>query len=205
MWWTFTPLHCDAQDLTVRFNAKSGRTCLAAFKVINTAPSPISGIWYSIVSGFWAPEEKFAAYAPLLIQVGNSFQINEEYARNYIQSGLANLRRLQQKTQEAMQKLNQARYDQQKSWEANQARKDYSNWKFSQYIRGETDWVSSLEGGKVYHTDSWGTKDTWTGDFYGGKPYNTIDFEGQNPRHPSLETMTEIDSFELYQKYIVGN
>lgn len=199
-----TGRQCEAQHLTARYTSKSGRVCLGTFKMINAAPSPLSGMWFSIVSGFWAPEAKFAAYVPLLVQVGDSFQIGEEYARDYIQSGLAHLQRLKQRTQQAMHQLNQARYDQQRSWEANQARKDYCSWKFSQYMRGETDWVSNLEGGKVYHTDSWGTKDTWTGDHYTGKPYDTVHFEGENPRHPSLETMREIDNFELYRKYIRG-
>jgi len=200
----FLRAQCEAQDLVVKFSAKSGRSCLATFKVITSYPATFSGQWWSIVTGFWAQEDRFAAYVPLLENIATSYQINEAWSRNYIQSGLANLRRLKQKTQQAIQDLNQARYDQQRSWEANQARKDYSNWKFSQYLRDESSWVSSLEGGKVYHTDSWGTKDTWTGDYYEGSPYNYVNFEGKNPRHPSLEGMQEINSYELYQKYIQG-
>ncbi|MGD9277136.1 MAG: hypothetical protein PVG37_01015 [Desulfobacterales bacterium] len=195
---------CEAQDLVVKFSSKSGRSCLSTFKVITAHPALFSGQWWSIVGGFWAPESRFAAYAPLLEKIAKSYQVNDVWAKNYIQSGLANLRRLKQKTQQAIQKLHQARYDQQRSWEANQARKDYSNWKFSQYLRGKTSWVSDLEGGKVYHTDSWGTKDTWTGDYYEGSPYNYVNFKGRNPKHPSLEDMQEINSFELYQKYIQG-
>jgi hypothetical protein len=200
----FLKTQCEAQDLVVKFSAKSGRSCLATFKVITAYPATFSGQWWSIVTGFWALEDRFAAYVPLLENIAKSYQINEAWSRNYIQSGLANLRRLKQKTQQAIQELHQARYDQQRSWEANQARKDYSNWKFSQYLRGESDWVSNLEGGKVYHADSWGTKDTWTGDYYEGSSYNYVNFEGKNPRHPSLEGMQEINSYELYQKYIQG-
>ena len=57
-------------------------------------------------------------------------------------------------------------------------------------------WVSDLEGGKVYGTDSHGTRDTATGDYYQGRGYNWVNFEGQNPHHPS-ETMREISSSEL--------
>ena len=200
----FLRAQCEAQDLVVKFSAKSGRSCLATFKVITAHPALFSGQWWSIVSGFWAQESRFPAYAPLLENIAKSYKINDAWASNYIQSGLANLRRLKQKTQQSIQKLHQARYDQQRSWEANQARKDYSNWKFSQYLRDESNWVSNLEGGKVYHTDSWGTKDTWTGDYYEGSSYNYVNFEGENPRHPSLEDMQEINSYELYQKYIKG-
>ena len=68
--------------------------------------------------------------------------------------------------------------------------------KWDDYRRGNSYWVSELEGGKIYATDPWGTKDTVTGDYYGGKAYNWTNFEGQNPRHPS-ESMREISSYEL--------
>jgi hypothetical protein len=200
----FLKTQCEAQDLVVKFSAKSGRNCLAVFKIISSHPAAFSGQWWSIVSGFWASEERFVAYAPLLESIARSYQINDAWARSYIQSAIENLKRLQRKTRQSIQELHQARYDQQRSWEANQARKDYSNWQFSNYLRGETNWVSDLEGGKVYHTDTWGTKDSWTGDYYEGAPYNYVHFEGRNPRHPSLEDMQEINSFELYQKYIQG-
>lgn len=195
---------CEAQDLAVRFTAKSGRTCLSVFKVITSHPAAFSGHWWANVGGFWAPEDRFVAYVPLLVSIADSYQINDAWVKSYIRSGIENLKRLQQKTQQEIRELHQARYDQQRSWEANQARRDYSNWKFSNYLRGETNWVSDLEGGKVYHTDTWGTKDSWTGDYHEGAPYNYVHFEGQNPRHPSLENMQEIDSFELYRKYIQG-
>jgi hypothetical protein len=53
-----------------------------------------------------------------------------------------------------------------------------------------------LEGGKVYQTDPWGTRDQTTGDRYEGAPYNYLHFEGQNPAHPS-EQMREISSDDL--------
>ncbi len=65
--------------------------------------------------------------------------------------------------------------------------------KWDDYRRGQSYWVSDLEGGKLYATDSWGTKDTTTGDYYEGKGYNWTNFEGQNPHHPS-ETMREVSS-----------
>jgi hypothetical protein len=53
-----------------------------------------------------------------------------------------------------------------------------------------------LEGGKVHQTDSGGTQDAVTGQYYEGRSYNWVNFEGQNPRHPS-ETMREVRSYEL--------
>jgi hypothetical protein len=95
-----------------------------------------------------------------------------------------------------MQDLNRAREQNQAAWEARQERKDYMDSKWDDYRRGNSYWVSELEGGKVYATDPWGTKDTVTGDYYGGRGYNWVNFEGQNPRHPS-ENMRELSSWEV--------
>lgn len=51
-------------------------------------------------------------------------------------------------------------------------------------------WVESLTFGPAW------TLDPVTGQYYEGRPYNWVNFEGQNPRHPS-ETMREVTSYEL--------
>jgi hypothetical protein len=100
---------CDAQDFQVGCVSAEGRACVGGFKMINFPPSPATGIWNCIVAGIWGPEREFARYFPALEQIASSFAINDEYARRYSQAGLENLRRLQQKTQAAMQDLNQMR------------------------------------------------------------------------------------------------
>ncbi|HEX7486677.1 MAG TPA: hypothetical protein VF332_11025 [Vicinamibacterales bacterium] len=187
--------NCDASDMVAKWTSSGGVDCVGAFKVVNTAPG-ITGQWSSIVAGIWGPQKDFYRYYPILEQVAGSFSVNDQFARAYIQSGLANLRRLQQQTAAAIQSLNQAREDNQAAWEARQARKDYMDSKWDDYRRGQSYWVSDLEGGKVYQTGSSGTRDTATGDYYGGQGYNWTNFEGQNPRHPS-ETMREVSSYEL--------
>lgn len=186
---------CDAQDIVARWSSAQGAECLGALQLINAQPS-ITGLWFVIISGVWGPESDFHRYLPLLEQVGESFSINDQYARRYIQSGLANLRRLQQQTAAAVQDLNRAREQNQADWEARQERKDYIESKWDDYRRGNSYWVSELEGGKIYRTDSGGTLDTATGAYYEGKPYNWVNFEGQNPRHPS-ENMRELSSWEV--------
>ncbi|MEW6364805.1 MAG: hypothetical protein AB1714_09225 [Acidobacteriota bacterium] len=186
---------CQAEDMVVRYVSPQGARCVGAFKMINATPS-IMGQWFSIISGFWAPEAEFPRYVPLLEKIGSSYGISDQYARNYIQQGLANLRRLQQQTMQKMQELNQARYDNQAAWEARQARKDFMDSKWDDYRRGQSFWVSEMEGGKVYATDPWGTRDTETGEYYEGGYYKYTHFDGENPRHPS-ETMREISSYEV--------
>lgn len=200
LWPQFTGRQAESEVVTVRFRSKAGRLCLGSFNVLNFAPLPFSGLWNSIVFGAWAPQDRFAAFAPILLKVSQSYQINQEYVANHIRSGLDNLRRLQGQTQQAMQELDDFRHEQQLSWEENEARRDYTNWKFSQYMRDQTAWVSDVESGKVYDTDSAGTKDTWTGDRWEGPPHDHVHSIGRNPRYRD-EIMTVIDTFELYDRH----
>ena len=186
---------CDAQDVIARWTSKDGAECLGAVKMINFPPSPL-GLWTTIMSGIWGPANDFPRHYQALAEIGSSFAINDQFARRYIQSGLENLRRLQQQTQAAMRDLNRAREENQAHWEAMQERKDYMNSKWDDYRRGNSYWVSDLEGGKVYHTDPGGTRDTGTGDYWEGRGYNWTNFEGQNPRYPS-ENMREVSSWEV--------
>jgi len=185
----------ETQDLMVRWDSPSGTACVGAFKVVNALPN-MTGLWFSIVTGIWGPEKDFYRFYPMLESIGSSFSINDQFARQYIQSGLANLRRLQQETMAAMQDLNRTREQDQIAWEARQERKDFMDSKWDDYWRGQSYWVSELEGGKVYSTDNWGTRDTVTGQYYEGSGYNWTNFEGQNPNYPS-ENMHEVSSHEL--------
>ena len=187
--------NAEAADLVATWTSKEGLPCIGGFKVVNAVPA-VMGQWTSLVAGIWAPKAELARYVPVLEQVAGSFGVNDAYARGYIQAGLANLRRLQAKTAEAMQDLRYAREDMQRAWEERQARKDYMDSKWDDYRRGDSYWVSDLEGGKVYHTDPSGTRDTQTGDYYEGGGFTWTEFQGQNPRHPS-EGMREISSYEL--------
>lgn len=187
----------DAQDVVARWtSAGGGARTVGAFKVMNSLPS-LTGQWFTIVSGAWAPEKDSHLYIPALEEVAASFSINDQYAREYIRAGLARLRELQKQTAAAMGDLNRAREQNQRDWEERQRRKEFSDSKLDDYRRGHSYWVSDLEGGKVYATDSWGTRDTETGDYYEGRGYNWVNFEGQNPRYP--ESMREVSSYELQQ------
>ena len=187
----------DAQDFLVSWTSSKGAACVGAFKVVNAHPGAM-GQWFSMVSGIWGPQSDFGRYHAMLEKVANSFSINDQYARQNIRAGLDNLRQLQQKTAASMQDLRNAREQNQADWEARQARKDFMDSKWDDYRRGRSYWVSALEGGKVYATASQGTRDTATGDYYEGRGYNWVNFEGQNPNHPS-EVMREVSSAELQQ------
>jgi hypothetical protein len=36
-----------------------------------------------------------------------------------------------------------------------------------------------MEGGTVYRTDSWGTQNTATGEYWEGQPYDYVHFKGK--------------------------
>jgi hypothetical protein len=187
----------DAQDIMVTWTSAKGASCLGFFKVINAAPSP-TGLWFCLLAGTWGPQQDFYRYVPLLEQVASSFSINDQYARRYIQDGLKRARELHDKTVAMMRDNAKGREQQQADWEARQKHKDFVDSKWDDYRRGNSYWVSDLENGKVYQTDSYGIRDKGTNDYYEGKGYNSTNFEGRNPIHPS-ETMREVSSHEVEQ------
>ena len=87
----------------------------------------------------------------------------------------------------------------QAAYDERQRSQDYIDYQRTSYIRGEQDWISSAEGGSVYHSDSWGTQNTTTGEFWEGQPYNYVNFEGKNPKYD--EQMQAIDNRALFEKY----
>lgn len=187
----------DAQDMMVTWTSAKGASCLGFFKVINAAPSP-TGLWFCMLAGTWGPKHDFYRYYPMLEQVASSFSINDQYARRYIQEGLKRARELHDKTIAMMRDNAKGREQQQAEWEARQKHKDFIESKWDDYRRGNSYWVSDLENGKVYQTDSYGIRDKGTTNYYEGSGYNYTNFEGRNPHHPS-ETMREVTRQEMEQ------
>jgi hypothetical protein len=188
---------CEVADMQVSWVSPQGVPCMGGFKLVNAHPN-FAGHWFSIMAGVWGPADDLARHLPVLEHVASSFSINDAYATRYIERGLAHLRELQQKTRQAIQDLYKSIEQNQRDYEARVARKEGSDAKWDDYMRGNSYWVSDLEGGKVYQADPWGTRDTSTGTRYDGSPYTYIHFEGQNPAHPS-ENMRAISSYELKQ------
>ncbi|MBE3041586.1 MAG: hypothetical protein IMZ61_07785 [Planctomycetes bacterium] len=144
------------------------------------------------------PEAKFDAFAPNFANMLQSYRINQAWVNDYIRRGLDNLRRLQQQTSRIVARnAQEIRQMMQAAYEERQTSMEYIDYQRTNYIRGEQDWISSVEGGTVYHSDSWGLTNTATGEFYEGQPYDYVHFQGENPKY--RETMTPIDSRELWE------
>jgi hypothetical protein len=184
----------DAQDILAYWTSAKGVECVGGLKIINTLPS-VTGIWSTMISGVWAPQQDAYLYLDALEEVAASFSINKQYAKAYVRAGMQRLRNLEKETSNKINELNREREKNFQAWEARQRSQEFSQSKWDDYRRGHSYWVSDIEGGKVYATDSSGTRDTTTGDYYEGLAYNYTNFEGDSPRYN--ESMREISSYEL--------
>lgn len=147
------------------------------------------------------PAAEFDGFAPRFADMLQSYRIDQAWVGDYVRRGLENLRRLQRQTSEIVARnAQEIRQMMQAAYEERQASQDYIDYQRTQYIRGEQDWISSVEGGTVYRSDSWGLTNTATGDFYEGQPFDYVHFKGENPKY--RETMTPIDSRELWEKAV---
>jgi len=157
-------------------------------------------LWHMTVTG---PADKFDAFIPNYADMLRSYAINDEFARQYIAAGMARVREMERQTsalvarnaQEIRSMMNAAFQERMRSW-------DYIDYQRTSYIRGTSDWISGMEGGAVYHSDSWGTTNTATGEYFEGAPYNYVNFEGRNPKYN--EQMTPINDRATWQRVFGG-
>ncbi len=165
------------------------------------------GLWHITVVG---PADGFDAYVGNFTAMIRSYQGNEEFAKRYIERGNERLRQMERET--AAKIASNATYireTMQAAYEERQKSQEYIDYQRTQYIRGQSDWVSEVEGGAVYHSDSWGTENTWTGEFWAAdpdgrgdpnRPYNYVNFQGKNPKYN--ETMQEINTRALWEQNV---
>ena len=146
-----------------------------------------------------APVDQFETFVPTFMAMLNSYKIDDEFARRYVAEGMARLRQMQHDTARIIAKnASDIRNMMQAAYDERQRSQNYIDYLRTSYIRGETDWISSMEGGTVYHSDAWGTRNTATGEYYEGQPFNYVNFQGQNPKYN--EQMVEINNRQLYER-----
>lgn len=157
--------------------------------------------WRFFHMSVFAPEKDFDSFVPTFIKMLESYRINDQFARSYIAAGMARLREMEKETaRKVSQNASEIREMMQAAYDERQRSQDYIDYQRTGYIRGQMDWVSDVEGGAVYHTDSWGTKNTATGEYYQGAPYDYVNFSGGNPKYN--EDMQAIDSRSLWEKHV---
>jgi len=148
-----------------------------------------------------APTERFGPWAGHFAQMLGSYKINERWASDYAAQGARRLREMQQQTSAMVTRnAQEIRQMMQAAYDERQKSMDYIDYQRTSYIRGQQDWISSMEGGTVYRSDSWGTKNTTTGEYWEGKPYDYVHFEGKNPKYS--EQMQPVDTRALWERHI---
>jgi hypothetical protein len=192
----------QSAELIYTFTSQ-GRAC-KGFTFGNSMGSNLGMNWKYFHMTVTAPAEQFDGYAPSYATMMESYHIDDQFAQRYIANGIQRLRQLQKQTNQVMARtreeissMMQAAYDER------QRSQDYIDYQRTNYIRGEQDWISSVEGGAVYHTDTWGTQNTYTGESWEGAPFDYLHFTGENPKYN--EQMTAIDNRQLYDKVFAAN
>jgi hypothetical protein len=173
----FLKRKADAEIALLSFTSKNGTPCVGYYDVVSLHPNT-TGQWGIMPMGFWAPQSQFAQYLPSLIKIAKSYRLNQEWASEYVRQGMANLQVLMKKTSSMMSRY--AEEMRQTSLAGHQNRmksSDFTSYKFSTYMRGEQEWVTGLEGGKIYSSDHWGLSSGGK-TIVEGPPFNYYNYHG---------------------------
>jgi hypothetical protein len=155
-------------------------------------------VWQVSVDGSWAPDNEFDDWLPLYLQIGKTFQVNQQWVQADMQNRYNVQQQLNRNLQNSIAGANQA-FDQYMDSLQNADRtRDYIGWMQSQTTLGQGTWVSEYEGGHVYQTDHWGI--TGPEGRIDSPAYNTTYFTGENPwEHGQLEL---VDTRAEYERYL---
>ncbi len=168
----------DAEIALISYTNRKGASCIGYYDVLGSTPDN-AGQWGIMPMGFWAPASQFAQYLPTLVKIAESFRINEQWASEYVRQGMAKVREMMEKTSSMMSRY--AEEMRQSSLASHQNRMksgDFISYKFSTYMRGEQEWVTSLEGGTIVKTDHWGLS-VGGRTVVEGPPFNYYNFQGE--------------------------
>jgi hypothetical protein len=173
----FLKKQVDAEIALISYTNRKGVPCIGYYDVVGSVPDN-AGQWGIIPMGFWAPQSQFAQYLPSLIKIAESFRINEQWASEYVRQGMAKVREMMKTTSSMMSRY--AEEMRQSSLAAHQNRmrsSDFISYKFSTYMRSEQEWVTGLEGGKIYTSDHWGLSSGGK-TIVEGPPFNYYNYRG---------------------------
>jgi hypothetical protein len=188
------------EELIYTFTNKEGQPCKGYTFGISFG-SRLGTNWSFRHLTVTAPAERFGPWAGSFADMLGSYKINERWAQDYAAQGARRLREMQQQTSAMVARnAQEIRQMMQAAYDERQKSMDYIDYQRTSYIRGQQDWISSMEGGAVYRSDSWGTKNTSTGEYWEGKAYDYYHFEGKNPKYN--EQMQPVDSRALWERHI---
>jgi hypothetical protein len=174
---SFLRRKADAEITLISFTSKNGVPCIGYYDVWGLHPTH-AGQWGIGVMGIWASESQFARYLPSLIKIWESYRINQQWASEYVRQGMANLQLLMKRTSSVMSRYADEMRQTSLAGHRNRMKSsDFTSYKFSTYMRGEQEWVTGLEGGKIYTSDHWGLSSGGQS-LIEGPPFNYYNYQG---------------------------
>jgi len=182
----------DAETALVAYVSKDGVPLVGYYDVLGMHPDN-AGQWGLIAIGFWAPQNQFGQYLPILLEIAESFRVNMQWASNYVFQGMQRVRKLMQQTSSMMSQYAQEMRASNLAGHRNRMRSsDFLSYKFSTYMRGEQEWVTSLEGGKLYSTNHYGLSSGGRLKIEGQK-FNYYNYQGDTQYgHVPLDVSREV-------------
>ncbi len=187
----FLKKQVDAEIALISYTNRKGMPCIGYYDVVGSVPDN-AGQWGIIPMGFWAPANQFPRYLPSLVKIAESFRINEQWASEYVRQGMAKVREMMKTTSSMMSRY--AEEMRQSSLASHQNRmrsSDFISYKFSTYMRGEQEWVTGLEGGKIYKSDHYGLSSGGR-TIVEGPPFNYYNYHGEKYGHIPVDSSREV-------------
>jgi hypothetical protein len=181
----------DAEIALISYGSKNGTPCVGYFDVLGLRPTN-TGQWGIMPLGFWAPGSKFAQQLPSLIKIAESFQINQQWAAEQVRQGMEKVKELMKKTSSMMSKYAEEMRQNNLAGHQNRMKSsDFTSYKFSTYMRGEQEWVTGMEGGKIYKTDHWGLSSGGQ-TVIEGPSFNYYNYQGEARGHIPVDSSREV-------------
>jgi hypothetical protein len=194
----FLKKQMDAEIVLISYTNKNGVPCVGYFDVLGSPPD-YAGQWSIMPKGFWAPASQFAQYLPTLLEIAESFRIDERWAKEYVRRGMEKVREMMNNTSSMMYRYSQEmRASSSTSFQNRMNSKDYTSYKFSTYMRGEQEWVGGLEGGTIIKTDHYGLSIRGKYEIE-GPPFTYYHFQGEKYGLIPVDSSREV--FEAVKGY----
>ena len=181
----------DAEIALISCTSKNGVAVTGYYDILGLHPDN-AGQWAIIPMGFWAPTSQFGRHLSSLLKIAGSYRLNEPWAREYVRQGQERVREMMKKTSSMMSRYAEEMRQSNLASHQNRMRSDdFISYKFSNYMRGEQEWVTQAEGGTVVTTDHWGLS-VRGGYAVEGRPFNYYNFEGEKYGLVPVDTSREV-------------
>ena len=181
----------DAEIAMISHTSKTGVAVTGYYDVLGLHPDN-AGQWAIIPMGFWAPTSQFARYLPSLLKIAESYRMNEQWVTAYVRQGQERVREMMKKTSSMMSRYaDEMRQSSLASHQNRMKSGDFISYKFSTYMRGEQEWVTGLEGGKLYTTDHHGLSSGGQR-LIEGPGFNYYNYQGEKYGHIPVDSSREV-------------